>query len=95
MGNVIDKPPKRLQPKAKRTILEVLCSDTKKQAGAAMDAFEAEFSYKHEKGGSLPPQGPSGAAGHVRSPSGALEAREDHERDWIRVRHSTSATTDD
>lgn len=49
MGNVIDKLPKRLQPKAKRMLREVQSSDTKKQAEAAIDAFQVEFSPKHEK----------------------------------------------
>ena len=49
MGNVIDKLPKRLQPKAKHMLREILASDTKKQANKAIDAFAAEFSPKHEK----------------------------------------------
>ena len=49
LGNVLDKLPKRLQPKAKRMLREVMNADTKKQAEEAIGAFEAEFALKHER----------------------------------------------
>jgi len=49
LGNVLDKLPKRLQPKAKRTLREAMYADTREQADEQIDAFVAEFSPKHEK----------------------------------------------
>ena len=49
MGNVLDKLPKRLQPKAKKMLREIMYADTKEDADEAVDAFEAEFSPKHQR----------------------------------------------
>ena len=49
MGNVLDKLPKRLQPKAKKMLREIVYADTKADANKAIVAFEAEFSPKHER----------------------------------------------
>jgi transposase-like protein len=49
LGNVLDKLPKRLQPKAKRMLREVMGADTREQAEEQIDAFVAEFSPKHDK----------------------------------------------
>jgi len=49
LGNVLDKLPKRLQPKAKKMLREVMYADTKKDANKAIETFEAEFSPKHER----------------------------------------------
>ena len=49
LGNVLDKLPKRLQPKAKKMLREITYADTKQDAVEAIDAFEAEFSPKHER----------------------------------------------
>jgi len=47
MGNVLDKLPKRLQPKAKRMLREIMNADTKQHAEEAIGAFETEFALKH------------------------------------------------
>ncbi len=49
MCNVLDKLPKRLQPKAKKMLREIMYADSLKDANDAMDAFKAEFSPKHER----------------------------------------------
>lgn len=49
MGNVLDKLPKRLQPKAKTMLREIVYADTKDDAIEAIDAFVTEFSPKHAK----------------------------------------------
>ncbi len=49
MGNVLDKLPKRLQPKAKKLLREIVYADTKADAEEAMAAFEREFSPKHPR----------------------------------------------
>ena len=49
MGNVLDKLPKRLQPKAKKLLREIMYADTRDDAEEALDAFVAEFAPKHER----------------------------------------------
>jgi transposase-like protein len=49
LANVLDKLPRRLQPKAKRMLHEIMYADTREQADEQVDAFAAEFSPKHDK----------------------------------------------
>jgi transposase-like protein len=49
MANVLDKLPKRLQPKAKRALREILYAATMSDAQGSFDAFVDEFSPKYEK----------------------------------------------
>jgi transposase-like protein len=49
MANVLDKLPKRLQPKAKRALREILYAETTDDAEDSFDAFVDEFSPKYEK----------------------------------------------
>lgn len=49
LGNVLDKLPKRLQPKAKRMLREIMNADTKTHANDAIDAFVGEFTPKHHR----------------------------------------------
>jgi transposase-like protein len=49
MANVLDKLPKRLQPKAKRGLREIVYAATTDDAQESFDAFMDEFSPKYEK----------------------------------------------
>jgi len=49
LGNVLDKLPKRLQPKAKRMLSEIMNADTRAHAKADIAAFVAEFDDKYPK----------------------------------------------
>ena len=49
MGNVLDKLPKRLQPKAKRALREIMYAETRAQAEEALDAFVAAYQAKYPK----------------------------------------------
>ena len=49
MGNVLDKLPKRLQPKATRALREIMYADTRAHAEEAMDVFIAEYEAKYPK----------------------------------------------
>lgn len=49
MGNVLDKLPKRLQPKVKRMLREAMYAETREHANEAVDALIAELSPKYEK----------------------------------------------
>lgn len=49
MSNVLDKLPKRLQPKATRMLREIMNADKRKHADQAIKAFKTEFEAKHDK----------------------------------------------
>jgi transposase-like protein len=49
MGNVIDKLPKRLQPKAKKLLREIVNADSRDDAEEAIAAFESEFAPKQQR----------------------------------------------
>lgn len=49
LANVLDKLPKRLQPKAKRMLREIMYAETREQADEQIDAFAAEFTPKYDK----------------------------------------------
>jgi len=49
MANVLDKLPKRLQPRAKALLREAMYADTKPHAEEAIDRFEEEFGDKYPK----------------------------------------------
>ena len=49
LGNVLDKLPKRLQPKAKRALHDTLAAETREQAEEHLDTFVAEYEAKYPK----------------------------------------------
>lgn len=49
MANVLDKLPKRSQPKAKELLRDAMNAETREQAEEAFDAFAAKFSPKHQR----------------------------------------------
>ena len=49
IANVLDKLPKRLQPKAKEALREIVHAETLDDADKAFDAFVEEFSLKYDK----------------------------------------------
>ena len=49
LGNVLDKLPKRLQPKAKRALHDILAAETREQAEEHLDIFVAEYEAKYPK----------------------------------------------
>jgi transposase-like protein len=49
MANVLDKLPKRLQPRAKALLREAMYADTKPHAEEAISRFEEEFGVKYPK----------------------------------------------
>lgn len=49
LGNVLDKLPKRLQPKAKRILRSVMNADSKDDAEEAITEFRKEFSPKQQR----------------------------------------------
>lgn len=49
LGNVLDKLPKRLQPKAKRILQSIMNADSREHAQDAIDEFRAEFAPKQQR----------------------------------------------
>ena len=49
MSNVLDKLPKRLQPKAKAMLRDIMYADTRKDAKDGVEAFQAAFQPKQPK----------------------------------------------
>ena len=49
LGNVLDKLPKRLQPRAKRMLREIMYAETRSQAEQDIDRFLIEFAPKYDK----------------------------------------------
>lgn len=49
LGNVLDKLPKRLRPKAKEALHEIMYADTREAAEEALTAFVADYEAKYPK----------------------------------------------
>ena len=49
LGNVLDKLPKRLQPRAKRALHEMMYAECRAECEAARQRFEAEYQPKYPK----------------------------------------------
>jgi len=49
LGNVLDKLPKRLQPKAKEALHEIMNADTREDAEEAMSGFVTQYEAKYPK----------------------------------------------
>jgi putative transposase len=49
LGNILDKLPKRLQPRVKAALHEVLYAETREQARDAVQRFATEYGAKHPK----------------------------------------------
>lgn len=49
MGNVLNELPKRLQPKAKEMMREMMRADSATDAGSALEDFKTAFGAKHDK----------------------------------------------
>ena len=49
LGNVLDKLPKRLQPKATRALHDILAAETREQAEEHLDTFVAEYEATYPK----------------------------------------------
>src|SRR5487761_10486 len=49
LGNVLDKLPKRLQPRAKRALHEMMYAESRARCEAARSRFEAEYQVKYPK----------------------------------------------
>ena len=69
MANVLDKLPKRLRPRAKRALREIMYAVAKSDAETAIGAFVTEFEAKYLKSTACLVGGPGGAAGVLRLPA--------------------------
>jgi putative transposase len=85
LGNILDKLPRRLQPRVKAALHEVMYAETREQARAAAQRFAAEYGPKYPKAVETG-EGRRRAAHLLRLPRRALEASPHVERDRVALR---------
>ena len=95
MANVLDNLPKRLRPRAKRALREIMYAATRADAETAIGAFVDEFEAKHPKTTGCLLEDQEGAAGILRDAGRALVAPADVESDRVAVRDGAAAATCD
>ena len=88
LANVLDKLPKRLQPKAKQALHAIMNAPTRAEAEAGIDAFVAEYRCEVPEGRRFAPPRPGAAAHVLRVSRGALapSANDEHHRIPVRDR---------
>jgi transposase-like protein len=68
LGNVLDKLPQRLQPRAKRALHEMMYAESRADCEAARSRFQAEYSGQVPQGGRVAGR-PLGAPGYFDFPA--------------------------
>ena len=95
MANVLDKLPKRLRPRAKRALREIMYAPTKADAEKAIGVFVAEFEAKYPKATACLVGDQEALLGLLCLSGGALAAPADVESDRIAVRDGSPAAASD
>ena len=95
LGNVLDKLPKRLQPKAKRALHEIMDADTREQADEQLAAFVATYEAKYPKAAACLVDDRERLFTFFRLPGGTLDAPSYDERDRIALRYGSTAPARD
>ena len=93
LGNVLDKLPKRLQPKAKRALHEIVDAETREQADKHLDGFVAEYAAKYPKAAACLADDRERLLTFFAFPAEHLDTRTHHERDRIAVRDGPVTAT--
>ena len=93
LGNILDKLPKRLQPRVKAALHEVMYAETREQAREAITRFATEYGPKYPKGVTTLEKDRRRAAHVLRLPRRALEAPADVECDRVILRDRAAAST--
>jgi Transposase, Mutator family len=96
LGNILDKLPKRLQPRVKPALHEVMYAETRAQAREVAQRFATEHGPKYPEGRHDPGEGRRRAAYVLRLSRRALEASPPHvERDRVAVRDGAAVPARD
>ena len=95
MANVLDKLPKRLRPRAKRALREVMYAATRADAETAVGAFVDEFEAKYPKATGCLVEDQEALLAFLRHAGRALVAPADVESDRIAVRDGAAAAACD
>src|SRR5262249_44335842 len=95
VGNILDELPKRLQPRVKAALHEVMYAETGAQAREAAQRFATEYGPKYPKAVANPGEGRRRTPHVLRLPRRALEAPADQQRHRVPVRHGTTAPARD
>jgi len=91
IANVLDALPKRLQPRAKTLLHQMMEAPTERDARAARETFREEFAAKYSKAIDKLDRGWRQLTRVLRVPRRALAAPADHEPDRVELRHRQAA----
>ena len=94
LGNILDKLPKRLQPKAKRALHEIMAAETQDHAEERVDRFVAEYAPKYPKAAACLADDRERLLTFFACPA-ELDALTDDERDRITVCDGAAASARD
>ena len=86
-ANVLNRLPKSLQGKAKRTLQNIWMAETRNDAEAAFDTFAGNLRHKVRQGRRMPDQGSRRSARLLRLPRRALGALANEQSDRERLRN--------
>ena len=89
LGNILDTLPRRLQPRAKAALHEVMYAETRTQAREAITRFATEYGAKYPKAVTTLEKDVSDV---LRLPGRALEASADLKRDRVALRNGPAAS---
>ena len=95
LGNILDKLPRRLQPRVKAALHEVMYAETRAQAREAVQRFATDYGAKYPKAVTTLEKDADVAAHVLRLPRRALEAPQDLKRDRVPVRNRAAAPARD
>lgn len=93
LGNVIDKLPKKIQPKATRMLHQRLDADPRKCSEELIEAFCKESSSKYDRAVDCLLKDQDAMLAFFDFPPGSLEASENDERHRVELHHHTSSST--
>ena len=93
LGNVLDKLPKRLQPKAKRALHDILAADDVRAGRGTPRHLRRGVRGEVSESGRVSGDRPGGAPDFLRLSGRPLDSSPDHERHRIAVRHGPLAAT--
>src|SRR5262249_11784837 len=95
LGNILDKLPKRLQPRVKAALHEVMYAETREQAREAVTRFGTEYGPKYPKAVTTLEKDADVLLTFFDFPAEHMEASPDLERDRVAVRHGAAPPAGD
>lgn len=94
LGNVLDKLPKRLQPKAKAALHAIMYADSRGEAEEAIETFDRLYRDRHPKAVECLRKDEERLLSFFDFPGRALDPPAHHQRDRVGVCHRAAAPED-